>query len=285
MTNKILKIKDLLSLGRLSLKESGIESFIIDSELILANLLNKSRVDLLMNGELEVESSIFDKYKELICRRERNEPITQIIGYREFWKEKFYVNKSTLIPRPETECLIEEVLKIYKDKKNLLFGDFGAGTGCIGLSIMQELEDSKCFLIEKSKNAMKMIFKNANNLNLNSRAVFQNMSWNNFKLSHRKKFDFIVSNPPYISRCEKSNLMRDVVYFEPSSALFANDDGLKAYHEVISISKKYLKTNGYLFFEIDKNFKRIKVPYFLKIHKVVKDLHGLERVMILKKII
>ncbi len=278
------EVKSLLSFGRLILKESDIESFIIDSELILAKLLNTSRLDLLMNGVLKVQCSIFDQYKKLIYRRKNNEPIAQIIGYREFWKEKFYVNKSTLIPRPETECLIEEVLKVYNNKKNVLFGDFGAGTGCIGLSLMQELENSKCFLVEKSKNAMRMIFKNANHLNLNSIAVFQNISWNNFKLNRKKKFDFIVSNPPYISRCEKSDLMRDVSYFEPSSALFANDSGLKAYHEIILISKKYLKKNGYLFFEISENFEKIKVPNFLKIHKITNDLHGLKRVMILKKI-
>lgn len=280
----MFKIREFLNFGISFLKYRKIESFVIDAELILANLLGKSRIDILMNQNLIFDQKLFSKYRELIFRRSDSEPISQIIGYREFWKDRFYVNKSTLIPRPETECLIEEVLKIYGNSKNLLFGDFGSGTGCIGLSLLKELKNSRCFLIEKSTNASKIIKKNAKSLNLSKKCILKNISWNDFQLNRRKKFDFIVSNPPYIPKDDKKILMRDVVHFEPKSALFANDFGLKSYHEIISLSKKYLKKDGFLFFEVDKNFNKIRIPFFLQLHSVTNDLLGIERVMVLRKV-
>lgn len=275
------RITDLFRCGWRILKENRIEGYGLDTRLILQFVLNVDVNHIISHSNEIVDEKNEKKFFDLIKKRQKHKPIAQIIGYKEFWKHKFFVNKSTLIPRPETELLIEEILKIFPNQKEkLYFADFGAGTGCIGLSLLNEYFNSKCLFVEKSQNAMSFVKKNARALKLSNHCVFQNTSWNNLKI--QKKFDFIVSNPPYISKSRKNELMIDVVKFEPSGALFANDYGLKAYHEILKCSKDFLKPHGYLFFEIDSNYLRICVPQYYKLINIVNDLANLPRVMILQ---
>ncbi len=276
-----LSVKDCLKIGCDFLRNFSIETFKIDCEVILSFVLNVDRSYLLCHDDKILSNKIVKKFFELIKKRSSNQPIAQIIGTKEFWKNSFYINRSTLIPRPETELLIESVLSFFSNKEEkLFFADFGAGTGCIGASILNEYKNSRCVFIERNKNAAKMIKKNNKNLGLSSRSVLINRSWNDFHM--KKKLDFIVSNPPYISIQEKNSIMKDVVGFEPLPALFAKNHGLKCYHDIMRIAKDSLKKGGYLFFEIDKNYQSIKIPYYFELKKIEKDLLGLNRVMVLK---
>lgn len=279
MNNK--SIKNILNIGKNFLKDYSIESYKIDADVLLSFVLKKGD-DYLISHDDEILSDLdINLFKKLLTRRISNEPIAHIIGKRDFWCDSFFVNKSTLIPRPETEVLIEEIIKFFQDRdEKLFFADFGAGTGCIGLSLLREYRNSKCFFVEKSFNAMKMIKKNARRLNFSDRSIFFNHSWAKFKI--RKKLDFIVSNPPYISLSDESGIMKDVIDFEPRGALFARDSGLKCYHDILKIAQKSLKPGGYLIFEVDKNCGFIKIPYYFDLVKIEKDLLGLDRVMVLR---
>ena len=274
-------IKDLLKIGQKSLKDVVIESHVVDSRMIMQFVLDVDSVYLISHSDEIINEEKEKKFGDLIEERKKHRPVAQIIGCREFWKDKFFVNKSTLIPRPETEMLVEEVLRIFLNRtEKLYFSDFGAGTGCIGLSLLREYANSRCLFVEKSKNAMNFTKKNARSLNLSHKSVFQNLSWNHLKI--RKKFDFIISNPPYIDKSKKDEMMTDVRKFEPSRALFANNCGVKAYHEIMKLSVKFLKKNGYLFFEIDSNYKSISILQDYNLIKIIDDFLNLPRVMILQ---
>lgn len=274
-------ISELIKKGSQFLKKIGIESYILDAELILAFVLKVEKIYLIINSRKLVELKDERKFFILIDERRKFKPIAQIIGYKDFWKNRFLINKSTLIPRPETEILIEEVLKSFLNKEEkLYFADFGSGTGCVGLSLLEEYKNARCIFVEKSKNAIDCNKKNARALKLSNRSVFLNCSWNNIKI--REKFDFIVSNPPYISKKVKGDLMLDVKNFEPPRALYANNNGAKCYIEILKLATKFLKKSGYLFFEIDSNYPEIVLPKKYWLVKIVNDLQNLPRVMILQ---
>jgi release factor glutamine methyltransferase len=272
-------IKDILDYGKKYLKSKFIESYKIDCEILLSFLLKKEKEYLIAHDEEIVEEKNLSFFIELIEKRAKNQPIAQLIGKKEFFGYEFLVNRSTLIPRPESESLIEEIINLFCSREEkLIFADFGSGTGCLGISLLKEYKNTKCFFVEKSYNAMKMIKKNSKNLNVSSRSIFLNQSWSNIKI--KQKLDFIISNPPYIS--PDVDLMIDVGKFEPQGALFAKDNGLKCYHDILKIAPKFLKKNGYLIFEIDINYQFIKIPFNFKLIKIKNDLLGLKRVMILQ---
>ena len=212
--------------------------------------------------------SIFKKYIE---RRSRNEPIAYILEEKEFWSKKFYVNTDTLIPRPETELLVDELLKIFKGKKiNIL--DIGTGSGCIILSLLSVLKNSFGVGVDISKKAILVANRNAFNHKLNQRVKFQTRS---FKRIFNKKFDLIVSNPPYIKRTDMKNLSDDIRKYEPRMALDGGNDGLDLIKKVIYKSVKILKINGMLALEIgnEQNLKvsKILVDNNFRIKHVIKD--------------
>ena len=259
------------------LKKHNIESYKIDSEILLSFVLRREKEYLISHDDEILNDSHMKSFYALLKKRSSNQPIAQIIGKKEFWGCDFFVNRSTLIPRPESETLIEETLKLFPNKdERLIFADFGAGTGCLGISLLNEYKNSKCFFVEKSLNAMKMIKKNAKNIS--QRAIFFHQSWHNIFI--KQKLDFIISNPPYISL--QTNLMDDVIKFEPHGALFAKNNGLKCYQDILQIASKFLKKNRYLIFEIDKNYEFIRVPINFQVIKIENDLLSLKRVMILR---
>ncbi len=276
-----LTIKNTLLKAKKYLENYKIESYKIDSEILLAFVLKKEKEYLISHDSEILNFEQIEQFKKLIERRTKNQPIAQIIGKKEFFGHEFFVNRSTLIPRPESEILIEEILKLFPNRDDrLTFADFGSGTGCLGISLLKEYKNSKCFFVEKSLNAIRMTKKNAKNFDVSQRSIFFNHSWN--KIHIKKKLDFIISNPPYIS--PETSLMPDVEKFEPQGALFAKNNGLKCYHDILKIVQKFLKNNGYLIFEIDKNYEFIKIPTNFEIIKIQNDLLGLERSMILKYI-
>jgi release factor glutamine methyltransferase len=266
-----MKAFEIIKFGSNLLKEKKISSFILDSEILLSKTLNKTRENILINLDQKINSKNISAFKEYLLRRSYNEPIAYIMGEKEFWSKKFYVNKGTLIPRPETELLVDKILKIYQGKKISIL-DIGTGSGCIIISILSSLKNSNGIGIDISKNAILTAKKNALKHKLTKRVKFLNKSLNNI---FSKKFDLIVSNPPYIGSKDIKNLSDDIKRYEPRIALDGGNDGLDLIKKVIYKSKYILKTKGTLALEIG-NEQFIKVSKILidnnfRIKNVVKD--------------
>ncbi len=266
-----MEIIQLLNHGSYNLKTNNISSHQLDSELLLSKVMKKRKEDILINLNEKVSKKIIKHYNSLIKRRATKEPIAYILNEKEFWSKKFLVNENTLIPRPETELLVEAVLGILKNKKLFLL-DVGTGTGCILLSILSELKNSKGIGIDISKQAIKVAKKNSKLHKLTKRAKFYVKNLNNFS---NHKFDLVVSNPPYIRENDIDKLDEGIKKFEPKLALNGGNDGLDVIKKVIYKSKNILKFKGALALEIGYG-QYLKVSKILsnnkfKIKHLVKD--------------
>ena len=262
---------EVIKFGSNLLKEKKISSFILDSEILLSKTLNKTRENILINLDQKINTKNILAYKKYLQRRSNNEPIAYILGEKEFWSKKFYVNKDTLIPRPETELLVDKILKIYRDKKISIL-DIGTGSGCIIISLLSSLKNSKGIGIDISKNAILTAEKNALKYKLTKRVKFINKS---FKNIFSKKFDLIVSNPPYIDSKDIKNLSNDIKRYEPRIALDGGNDGLDLIKKVIYKSKSILKIRGLLALEIGneqiKKVSKILIDNNFRIKHIIKD--------------
>ena len=261
----------MIKLGSNLLKEKKIPSFILDSEILLSKTLNKTREDILINLDQKLNTKNILAYKEYLLRRSNNEPIAYILGEKEFWGKKFYVNEDTLIPRPETELLVDNILKTHKQKKISIL-DIGTGSGCIIISLLSNLKNSNGIGIDISKNAILTAKRNALKYKLTKRVKFLNKSFNNI---FSKKFDLIVSNPPYIDSKDIKNLSDDIKRYEPRIALDGGNDGLDLIKKVIYKSKYILKINGMLALEIgNEQIKKVSKILFdnnFRIKHVIRD--------------
>ena len=266
-----MNINELLNIGSETLKKNKISSHLIDSELLLSKTIKKSREYILINFEQKIEKKNIAKYKKYISRRSQNEPIAYILGEKEFWSKKFMVNRNTLIPRPETELLIETLFKTFVGKKISIL-DIGTGSGCIIISLLSELKSSNGVGIDISKNAIKIAKKNGNFHKLNKRLKLINKP---LESVFNKKFDLIVSNPPYIESKEIENLSDDIKKYEPRIAIDGGNDGLDLIRKVIYKSKNILKINGMLALEIgNKQIKKVSKILFdnnFKVRHVKKE--------------
>ena len=228
------------------LKYYKISTHELDAQIILSNIMGVSREFLILNDNIEINEKIKIRYDRAIKRRSNHEPVAYITGMKEFWSENFVVNRSTLVPRPETELLIYKVLKYYKNKKiNIL--DIGTGSGCILLSILKELKYSRGLGLDISQKAIRTAEINAKKLNLINRSKFKVFDIKNFNVG---KYDLIVSNPPYIPSKDIRTLSADITNFEPLTALNGGQDGLDLVKKVIYKSSRLLKKNGLLIIEI-----------------------------------
>ena len=252
-------ISDLLNTGSKILKNSKVLTYRLDSEIMLSSLLKKKKEQVIINSEEIVTKRIVDNFNKLITRRATREPLAYILKEKEFWSKSFFVNRNTLIPRPETELLCDIVIKAIK-KKNPYILDIGTGTGCILLSVLSEIKKAKGVGIDISKKAIKVAKKNSLNLRLNKRANFYTRSLDDI---YNYKFDLIVSNPPYIKTSDIKNLSDDVRKFEPKIALDGGKDGLDVIKKVIYKSKTILKKLGLLALEIGYG-QHYKVSKILK---------------------
>ena len=241
-----MKALEAIKLGSKLLKEKNVHTYILDSELLLSKSLNKSREEILINLKQNVNKRALTEFNKYIIRRSNREPIAYLLGEKEFWSKKFFVNKDTLIPRPETELLVDKLVTFFK-KKRISILDIGTGTGCIILSLLSELKNSTGIAVDISSKAIKTAKKNASKFKLSDRIKFLNKPFENF---YSKKFDLIVSNPPYIKRLDIKNLSDDIKNFEPRMALDGGNDGLDLIKKVIYKSKEILKINGTLALEI-----------------------------------
>jgi release factor glutamine methyltransferase len=262
---------DLINFGAKELKQKRIVSSRLDSELLLSKILNKNREEILINLDQEICQKYFSEYKELISRRSQNEPVAYILEEKEFWSKFFFVNRDTLIPRPETELMVEKLVKIFKDK-NISILDIGTGSGCILISLISELKNSKGVGIDISNKALIIAKKNSGKHALQNKIKFLNKSLDS---KFYQKFDLIVSNPPYIRSSKIKNLKEDIRRYEPLIALDGGNDGLDLIKKVIYKTKYILKVKGMLALEIgNEQFKKVSeilIKKNFKIEHTIKD--------------
>ena len=251
-----MQILDLINSGSQQLRNNNITSYQLDAEILLAKTLNKKREEILISLDEEVSQKNTQYFRKLILRRSSSEPIAYILKEKEFWSKNYYVDKNTLIPRPETELMVEKIISC-SNKKNLNILDIGTGTGCILLSILSELTLSKGIGVDVCHEAVKVAIKNASKHNLSHKGKFYKKS---FTEIYNSKFDIIVSNPPYIRKKELKNLKDDIKKFEPKLALDGGNDGLDVIKKVIYKSKEILKIKGMLALEIgNEQYKKVSI--------------------------
>ena len=280
-----MNIQSAISEGAKILNEKSILTANIDSEILLANVIKKDRKYLALNSKKKLSIIEFNIFKKFITKRSSREPIAHLINKKFFWKSEFYVTKDTLIPRPDTEVIVESILKITKFKKKLNILDIGIGSGCILLSILKERQNFYGTGIDVSKNCLNVSKINANKLNLNSRLKLFKSNVDKF---NNGKYDLIVSNPPYINKYKIRYLERDVANFEPNLALNGGLDGLSEIKKVINKSSQLIKKNGKLVLEIGFDQKNRVINLLKKkgfyINFVRKDLANNDRCIVSTKI-
>ena len=234
------------------LKKSQIPSWRLDAEILLAEVLRKDRSELIIRNNIKISNKKAFTFNRYIDRRKKFEPVAYILNNKEFFSLDFFVNKNSLIPRPETELMVEKAVKIYKNKApNIL--DIGTGSGCIIISVLRHLPKSRGIGLDISKNAIKVAKFNSRRLLkvYNKKLKLINLSIE--KLSNNRIFDLILANPPYINSKDIRNLSTDIKRYEPKIALDGGKDGLDVIKKVIYKSLKILKHNGTLAIEIGNN--------------------------------
>jgi release factor glutamine methyltransferase len=238
--------------------------------------------NLLMNNNRELTALENDAMQKVTERRLGREPVSRILGVRAFWRSDFKISKETLDPRPDSETLIETVLR-YTDKNRALnILDLGTGTGCLLLSLLQEFPKAKGFGIDISEDAILTAKANAEALALSSRSSFMKINWKDFKTD--TPFDIIISNPPYIAESEIPHLEPEVREYDPIPALLGGKDGLDCYREIAARLPKLLAKDGHIFFEIGftqaKQVASILAEYGLCMIETRQDLAGQDRCVV-----
>ena len=279
-----MKIETAINNAYEHLKNNNIKSALLDSELLMANVINKSREYIILNFNNDISKSDFNNFQNMINQRSEGKPIAHLMGKKFFWKDEFFVNKYVLIPRPDTEIIIEQVLKIYKNKNNINFLDIGFGSGCILLSLLKERKDFRAKGVDISSHALKVCKINAYKLGVGSRAKLYNSDIDKFSLG---KYDLIISNPPYIKNLDLKYLEKDVRNYEPKIALNGGLDGISEIRKIIKKSSELIKFGGKLILEIAYNQKQ-EVKQLLKrngfyINSVIKDFAKNDRCIISTK--
>jgi len=279
-----MNYQELLVDASKQLKSYKFNSAKLDAELILSKTLGLSRETILLNLNEKINDKVIENFNYYLKLRKQNKPIAYIIGFKDFWKYKFKVDKNVLIPRPETELIIEQALKNLPKLSNKNILDIGTGSGCIIISIIKDRENCKATAIDKSLKALKVAKLNAEMHQVQKKIKFLNIDVDKY---FANKYDLIVSNPPYIKDSEILSLDNDVKLNEPKMALSGGKSGLNKVFNVINKSQRLLKTNGKLILEIgDKQSKEVK-KYLIKNNfnqvKIFKDLSGKNRCVVSTK--
>ena len=275
-----MDIQSALKKGQSILIDNNIISAKLDSEILMSQAIKKNKKFIILNLNKEIKKRDLDYFDNLIQERAKSKPIAQIIKKKDFWKYEFIVNDNVLIPRPDTEILIEQALKLVKNKDKLQILDIGIGSGCILMSILKEKKNFIGAGIDISHKSLQISKVNGNKLRLNNRLRLFKSNIDNFNTG---KYDLIVSNPPYIKQSNLKCLEKDIG-FEPKQALDGGLDGLSEIRKVINKSAELIKRSGHLIIEIGFDQKN-KVKKILRdkgfyIKKTVKDLSNHDRCIV-----
>ncbi len=278
-----MNIKQALSEARHIIAKQNIYSTpSLDVTLLLCHTLKCTKEKVIFSPELNLTKQEEQDFFDLVEKRANRQPIAQILGYKEFFGENFFVNKFTLIPRPDSETLIELVLEKFCDKnKELKILEIGSGSGCLIITLLKLYKNSKALAIDISPEAYDITKKNANYHNVENRLKL--LISNLFEKIENEKFDLIISNPPYIVRSEIENLQEEVKYHEPLLALDGGVDGLDFYRQIALNARDFLEKNGTIILEIGLNQEKEVIEIFNKNNFIFNgqkaDLSGIIRVL------
>lgn len=273
-------IKSIIEKGSEILKSEDIESHRIDSRILLGKVLNISLEQIILKYDHNIDSKLTNEFMRLIARRAKREPIAYIIGKKEFYGMEFIVNKNVLIPRPDSEILVDTVLKIFDKNSEIKILEFGVGSGCLLITILKHMKNSSGVAVDIQEGAIEVATKNHKSLGIENDIDFVLKDWNEFESD--EKFDLIISNPPYITTQEMLELQDDVKKYEPKVALEAGKDGLDAYRSLAPVIRKFLKQNGIVALEFGESqsegVQKIMLESGFVVISISKDLSARFRV-------
>ncbi len=280
-------ISEALLLANNTLKQQGINSHRVDALLLLCYCLSFSKEQVIFNPQLIINLQQQEQFFALIKRRGNREPVSHLIGGREFFGIDFIVNNYVLDPRPDSETLIELVLEGFTNKNsNLNILELGVGSGCLLLTILTNFPNSSGLGVDISDQALEVAQKNANLLNLSKRVQLLKSNWFS-NLESKKSFDLIITNPPYIPTGSIQSLQKEVRVFEPNLALDGGKTGLDCYSAIAKEVMGFLKKDGILILEIGQNQEQDTIKIFtdigLKFIKDKRDLSNIIRCLMFKK--
>lgn len=277
-----MKLRELFSYIIQHLKEAEIETPHIEAFLILTDVLNIPKEKIITNPDIQIDKNQLDKIISIIQKRKLGIPLAYLLKKKEFFGIEFYIEEGVLVPRPETEIVVEEIIKRVKKNTDILGFEVGVGSGCIAVALLKHINNLRMIGIDISDKALEVSYINAkkhgvlDRLELKKVSIFDNPDFS-------VKLDFVVSNPPYISEGEYESLMKDVK-FEPKEALISGKVGTEFYEKITQWAKKYLKEDGFVAYEVgigqaEKVIEILNLNGF-KSNIKVKDLQGIDRVVI-----
>ena len=280
-----MNIQSAITQGAQILKDKFFLNPYLDSEILMSKAINKDKKYLILNSQEKIEEINLNLFQKLINERSKGKPVSHLTNKKLFWNSEFFVTEDTLIPRPDTELIVENILNLTKNKSKLSILDIGIGSGCILLSILKERKDFYGTGIDISKNCLKIANMNASSLKVRNRLKLYKSNVDKFSLG---KYDLIVSNPPYIKKHIIKYLDKGVPRFEPKIALDGGLDGLSEIRKVIKKSSELIKKNGKFILEIGFDQKNKVIKLLNKegfyINSALKDLAYNDRCIICTKI-
>lgn len=269
-----------------TLAEAQIENPRLETRLIFADVLHCSPSEIFQ--DISLTSPEIEKINDMLAQRLKHKPLDKILGHREFYKYDFIVNEDVLSPRPDTEILVEAALEILHNISNAKILDLGCGSGCIIETMLKEIPSASGCAVDISANALKIAQKNADNLAVNEHLNFINANWftDDFTAQIGKKFDMIVSNPPYIPSADIAVLDTEVKDYDPLLALDGGQSGFESYKRIAQIAPKLLNNGGYILLEAGygqaKQIANIFITQGFDLLKIVNDLSDIERCVVLR---
>ncbi len=279
-----MKLKIAIKEAFEKLKGCNIKSALLDSEILISKVLNKNREFVLLNSDFEINQKDYYKFQKLISERKQGKPVSYLTGKKFFWKYEFEINNHVLIPRPDTEIIVEKVLNIYKEKNKISFLEVGVGSGCILLSILKEKKNFRATGIDICSHALRICNINAYKLGVKNRVKLFKSDIDKFS---KYKYDLIISNPPYIKKLDLKYLEKDIINFEPKIALDGGLDGISEIRKIVKKSSELIKKGGKLILEIaydqKKEVKQLLINNGFYINSVIKDFGKNDRCIISTK--
>ena len=279
----MITVLEVIKLSTEYLQKKGVESPRANAEILLSEILKCKRLELYLSFDKPLAENEVQIYRESIRKRGLRIPLQYIIGNVEFYGLKIIVNEHVLIPRPETELLVEKIINESDKSANLKILDIGSGSGNISLSIAKNLPNSKVVAIDISEGALEVASQNAKLNLLQDRVEFKIFNIMCDELNSLGKFDLIVSNPPYVSENDYENLEPELKNYEPKIALTDNSDGISFYKHIIEASDQLLRKPGKMYFELGMDqSKQVKIFFEQKKFsniEVIKDYSGIDRII------